>query len=118
MRKHVFRTYRNFKPRRCVNAQLMKSSGKDNDGGAYIDAAISHILWRLFELFNAHVGQVDNAMGEALFVSGHIVRQIVGLCKRRGLFIFLAFDKRRFPARSDNSHDAKNFKRQFHPVQK
>lgn len=38
----------------------------------------------------------------------------VGLCKRRGLFIFLAFDKRRFPTRSDNSHEAKNFERRFH----
>lgn len=49
--------------RRCVSAQLMKSTGRVKTA-VHIDEAISHILWRLFELFNAHVGQVDNAMGE------------------------------------------------------
>lgn len=59
----ILNHHRREEIRRCVSAQLMKSTGRVKTA-VHIDEAISHILWRLFELFNAHVGQVDNAMGE------------------------------------------------------
>lgn len=64
---------------RRVNAQLMKSTGRVKTTTVHIDMVVSLVLWRLFELFNAHVGLVDNAMGGLSLFPRHIVRQIVAL---------------------------------------
>lgn len=96
----------------------MKSTGRvKTTTVVHIDTVVSHILWRMFELFNAHVGDWPTMQWESslCFRTHRASNRRAGLCKRKGLFIFLALDKRRFPTRSDNSHEAKNFKRRFHP---